>query len=170
MKKAIILSLFGLIVIFFLSSCTDDNKDIPQKPITIKSYSDNVCKKFNTKSTVTPDKTCVVYSYNNGTLNMQHINAGFNCDPGALSATVKLENDTIVIREREVQSGVKCLCLFDLDIELSNVLPQVYTIKFVEPYASKEHPLIFKVDLNKSPEDAYCVTRKNYPWGEQFNK
>ncbi len=172
MKKAIILSLWGLMAVFLLLACTDEDKnnekekETPQKIITIKSYSDNVCKKFNTKSTVTPDKTCVVYSYNNGILNMKHINAGFNCDPGNLSATVTLKNDTIIIQEHEVQSGVKCLCLFDLDIELSNVLPQVYTIKFVEPYAPKEQPLTFKVDLNKSPEDAYCVNRKKYPWGK----
>ncbi len=168
MKKAVILSLWGLMVTFFLLACTDDDKekDTPQKPITIKSSSDNVCKDFNTKSTATPDKTCVVYSYNNGILNMKHINAGFNCDPGALSATVTLANDTIVIQEYEAQNSADCMCLFDLDIELSNVLPKTYIIKFVEPYAPKEQPLIFKVDLNKSPKDTYCVNRNKYPWGE----
>ncbi len=174
MKKAIILSLWGLMAAFLLLACTDEDKDknnekekeTPQKTITIKSSSDNVCKKFNTKSTATSDKTCVVYSYNNGTLNMKHINAGFTCEPGDLSATVKLANDTIVIQESEARNDADCMCLFDLNIELSNVLPKAYTIKFVEPYAPKEQPLIFKVDLNKNPEDTYCVNRKKYPWGK----
>jgi hypothetical protein len=40
-----------------------------------------------------------------------------------------------------------------------------YTIKFIEPYASEQLPLLFGIDLKENSSGEYCVVREGYPWG-----
>jgi len=98
-------------------------------------------------------------------LTINHINAGFNCCPFDLSCQVSVINDTIMIRETEKEQGCNCLCLFDLDIELKDVDPKKYQVRFIEPYAEGQAPLMFEMDLSAQNEDEICVIRKMYPWG-----
>ncbi len=171
MKRLVKLGAAVLITLLFWN-CTNDNENISAQPIEIKSSSNKECKEFartssKEKSILAPDKTCIEYNYSNGILNLKHINTGFNCEPGELFATVKISRDTIIIEEHETSSSVKCLCLFDLDMELSGTNARVYQIKIIEPYLGEQKPLSFKADLKTEPSGSYCVKRNKYPWKNQ---
>ena len=166
MKTGYIQILFLLIIIIAVScdKINDDSSDI-----TAKLISHTGCKNDLKSAAVnTPDTlSCVkyIYDFTSGTLKLTHINAGFNCCPGKLTCTAVMHSDTIVISEYEEKADCRCNCLYDLEIEITEVNPQKYVICFVEPYAPDEEDLIFDVDLNKSPEGSFCVVRTNYPWG-----
>jgi len=120
--------------------------------------------KFDTADTL----SCVNYAYDslNQVLVMIHYNSAFNCCPGGIKCEVSTVFDTIFIREYEKEQGCDCNCLFDLDIELSNVDQYKYIVKFVEPYAEGQEVLVFEMDLTSSIDGEYCAVRKSYPWGE----
>ena len=59
-----------------------------------------------------------------------------------------------------------CLCLFDLDYEITNLPPGVYTIRVNEPYLWEGAEVLeFTVDLSAVPSGSHCVYRDHYPWG-----
>ncbi len=75
------------------------------------------------------------------------------------------KNNIITIEENETESLCNCLCLFDLDFEIHNIQPGVYTIKIVEPYLYEgEDILEFAVDLSAATSGSFCVNRYLYPW------
>ena len=123
------------------------------------------------KSLVPPDQDCMYYDYNgvNGTLFLTHANAGFNCCPGEIVAEMSVSNDTIFIYESEVYDSLGpcyCLCLFDVDYEISDLAAGEYVIKVIGMYLlDTSDYLVFDVDLNTSPSGNSCVTRTHYPWG-----
>ena len=127
------------------------------------------CKTF--KSYIipnTPDTlSCINYSFepSNNKLILNHINAGFNCCPGSLYCDIRLNKDTIIIQEFEKEALCDCDCLYDLEIELNDVLSKVYYLRIIEPYARDEEMLFFQLDLEYQNQGSYCVTRKRYPWG-----
>ncbi len=170
MKKIVKLGFVGLITFLFWA-CINENENVSDQPIEIKSSSNKECKDFaNTskvKNILAPNQTCIEYDYSNGILNLKHINTGFNCEPGELFATVKTSGDTIIIEEYETSSSVKCLCLFDLDMDLSGTSAKIYQVKIIEPYLGEQQPLKFKVDLKTAPSGSYCVKRNKYPWRNQ---
>ncbi|PIF04982.1 MAG: hypothetical protein CSA36_08870, partial [Draconibacterium sp.] len=118
--------------------------------------------------TCIPDTlSCVEYSFDEeqSKLTLKHINSGFNCCPDSLLCKVKLAGDTILIKEFEKSTLCRCICLYDLDIEILGVTPKKYKIMFVEPYVWEMDEIIFEVDLTKNVVGKYCVVRKEYPWG-----
>ncbi|MFO7657896.1 MAG: hypothetical protein R6W78_12595 [Bacteroidales bacterium] len=129
------------------------------------------CK--NKKTTVTgseiPDTlSCVEYNYDvsEKKLKLKHINAGFNCCPGELSCSVNVVGDTMIIGETEEEGSCDCLCLYDLDVEVSGIEAKAFVIKFIEPYWQEKEKLIFNVDLGSQSSGSYCMVRKQYPWIE----
>ncbi|MFO7370331.1 MAG: hypothetical protein R6X09_08690 [Bacteroidales bacterium] len=135
-------------------------------------YSD--CKDF-TKSatnavTIADTLSCIQYQYDveKNLLKVKHVNTGFNCCPGELYCSFSMISDTIVIKESEKSALCHCNCLFDMDIEITGVANRKYQVKVVEPYAEEMEKLVFEVDLAQEPEGSFCVTRKDYPWGESL--
>jgi hypothetical protein len=127
------------------------------------------CKNLEFGFITTPDTlSCVEYSYNSRKrkLTMNHINAGFNCCPGSLHVQAEMKGDTIQILEFEKEAGCRCLCLFDLDIEIIGVERQKYQIQLIEPYVAEDENIAFEINLNDNPHGTYCVTRKKHPWGD----
>jgi hypothetical protein len=115
-----------------------------------------------------PDSiSCINYMYDKDskTLSLSHLNAGFNCCPESLYCKISINADTIMIEEFEKNNACDCNCLFDLDYELSGVEKKSYFLKFTEPYALDQEPLLFEIDLSAQIEGSYCVTRTQYPWG-----
>jgi hypothetical protein len=110
------------------------------------------------------------YTYDGeSTLLLKHINAGFNCCPDEIIANITIEGNLITIEEDESleSGGCDCICLFDLDLEITNLQPGEYTIKVIELYVfPDDEPLEFTVDLSSSPSGIYCVERTIYPWGD----
>jgi hypothetical protein len=98
-------------------------------------------------------------------LTINHINAGFNCCPGNISCTNIINNDTIVISEKEESALCDCNCLFDLEIEISGLENKKYFLKFEEPYLHNQDELFFELNLSNQTNGTHCVERLQYPWG-----
>lgn len=164
MKNSTLFFLPLLILSLLPSSCEMENQKITA---TLVDHSE--CKGLKSASAdeVPNTQSCINYIYDNATgiLSVKHINAGFNCCPGKLSCGVAIVSDTLVITEKEQSALCDCDCLFDLNVELSNMTVKEYVIKVVEPYCGDQQKLIFTVDLEKEPAGSFCATRKQYPWG-----
>jgi hypothetical protein len=110
---------------------------------------------------------CIEYNYNSikGILKLKHINAGFNCCPGKITADISINSDAIIINEKEEEAGCHCNCLFDIYYEFSNLDSWTFRIVIVEPYRPVEETVLeFDVDLMNNPTGKFCVERNNYPW------
>jgi hypothetical protein len=115
------------------------------------------------------DSSCLEYNYvGDSMLCLRHVNAGFNCCP-LIDATVAVEGDEITITESESFPegyGHLYTCLFDLDYEIHNIQPGIYTISVQELYLiESDESLQFTVDLSESKSGVFCVERGHYPWG-----
>ena len=132
----------------------------------------NGCKQFTATAATavefTEEQSCLVWDYSNegfGTLTLTHINAGFNCCP-TLDVSVDVENGTITLHEVETLGECFCLCLFDLEYEITFLPPGNYRIVAEEPYVGPhEEPLDTYIDLTATPSGTHCVERTEYPWG-----
>jgi hypothetical protein len=168
MKAYVNVALLSVAAFLLIASCNDE-KDPVINGIKGNLVHNSECKNYNSndlKFDLADTLSCVHFTY--VTLNhiviMNHFNAGFNCCPAGLRCEVSTKEDTIIIREFEKEQGCNCNCLFDLDIELNNVDPENYVVKFIEPYAAGQTALIFEMDLTHFTEGEYCVVRKGYPW------
>jgi len=115
------------------------------------------------------DEDCIQYKYDGeGTLTLQHINAGFNCCPGVISAVIQFNGNTITILEQEEKADCKCNCLFDLNYEITGLVPGAYLLQVFEPYV-EDGDAILAVTL-EIPDNAqtgsFCLTRPYYPWNQ----
>jgi hypothetical protein len=113
-----------------------------------------------------PHDDCIEFQYNGtNTLILRHINAGFNCCPGEITAEIDFNNSLITITEREQEQGCLCLCLFDLDYEVVNLAPGVYTLRIIEPYVEGgDQVLELTLELLSATSGSHCLQRNNYPW------
>lgn len=113
-----------------------------------------------------PFTDCIVYQYNGvDTLNLTHRNAGFNCCPGDIIGVVGCIGNQVTITEQESTAGCHCMCLYDLDYRIVNVVPGQYTIRIVEPYIGADDQVL-EATLNLTEETfgEFCLPRKHYPW------
>jgi len=160
---------------FLLAGCSDDVSigDNQGKPSgKVSDFSD--CGGFNpAKTAIRPGSSqdCLEYQYDGkGVLTLHHIDAGFNCCPGEISADISFEGDTIGIVEKEnfgTNGACHCLCLFDIDLRIDDLQPGKYFIRVGELYLSEgDEPLEFEVDLSSSSSGSHCVSRNHYPWLE----
>ncbi len=117
---------------------------------------------------------CIDWSYDgNGTLSINHINAGFNCCVTSLTTKLTAANRIIVIDEGENldNGGCRCLCLYDLEMTISPLSASENTFLIIGPYMDDQTTinldyLLFTVDLSSKTEGTYCVERNHYPWYE----
>ena len=130
------------------------------------------CKEFQKGAptdSVSPDQDCIEYQYDGlGLLLLKHVNAGFNCCPDEILADITIEDNIITIEENESleSGGCYCLCLFDVDYQISNLPPGEYTIRVYGMYLQEGDEILqFTVDLASSPSGIFCVYRDHYPWG-----
>ena len=120
----------------------------------------------------TLDEDCIVYDYDGfGTLQLTHLNDVFNCCPEVLLADIDIENNVITIIETEdlgEPGGCDCTCLFDLHYQITNLPPDVYTIKVDNPYyygwLANGEIIEFTIDLTSATSGHYCVDRSYLPW------
>jgi hypothetical protein len=162
-------------LLVFSSGCTDDTTIGTRQTGGDPSGSlveTTDCKQFpqgRLLSGVPPNQDCMEYQYDGqGTLTLKHINAGFNCCP-IISAEITIEDDLIKIEESEtlINGGCRCLCLFDLDYEITDLPPGEYTISVIEPYRDPaEEKLEFAIDLSSAASGMHCVDRMHYPWDD----
>jgi hypothetical protein len=135
----------------------------------------NGCKQFLSNASGPLDEyapgqhdDCIEYQYNGtNTLILRHISAGFNCCPGEITAEIDFNSSRITITEREQEQGCHCLCLFDLDYEVVNLAPGVYTLRIIEPYVEGgDQVLELTLELLSATSGSHCLQRNYYPWGQ----
>jgi len=165
---------------FFALSSDGCSGDDPANPIGTHLTPDGTlvsttgCKQFLPQrglSEASPNQDCAQYEYDgNNVLTLKHINAGFNCCPGEITADIDIENHVITVVEHESEHGCRCLCLFDVDYKIEHIEPGAYEIKFVEPYTEAgDDPLAFTCDLSQATSGTYCVERTHYPWDAELS-
>ena len=110
---------------------------------------------------------CIDYDYDGqSVLRLRHVNAGFNCCPGTISATVEVSAGVILIKEKESSSLCDCSCLYDLNYEIAGLTDGTFRVSIIGPYQPEgDPPLEFLVDLDHASSGSYCVERTRYPWG-----
>lgn len=168
MKSPVLIMLFVLLMPLVFFNCQKESigeDSGPSDEITgsLKDYSD--CKGLRSNEVDSFTQIKYVYDAANQKLNIKHINAGFNCCPDKLSASFRLSNDTLYIMEKEGGPLCHCLCLYDLDLEISAVRKQTYVIHVIEPYLGNQQALVFTIDLKNTVAGDFMLIRKNYPWG-----
>jgi hypothetical protein len=147
------------------SSVTDDGK--PEGALIKYTDCKNTITGISVTDTTPNNLDCIEYSYddNDGILTLKHINAGFNCCPGKITADISINSEAIIINEKEQEAGCHCDCLFDIDYEIKNLDSWTFRIVVVEPYRPVEEAVLdFVVALKATPSGKFCVERKNYPW------
>lgn len=128
--------------------------------------SDSGCKSYYKAAEATATEDCLQWEYVNGyTLKIRHQNGCFNCcaEP---DASFYISGDTIIVTEAEIfgeWGPCACLCLFDVQYEISAIPPGVYFIRIDERYVA-DSLLSTTVDLNENPSGSLCVYRDAYPW------
>lgn len=166
--KVILIAAFIFIVAILGCEQDHDNKSAQPLEINGTMTSHTECKPFKlAQDEAIPDSmSCARYGYDplNNTLTIMHLNAEFNCCPDSLYCKIFASNDTIFIKEIEKGGMCNCLCLYDLTIEVTNVTPQKYTVKFTEPYVGEQESLLFEIDLMQNTSGTYCIKRIQHPW------
>ena len=166
MKRIAFFLLSAALTGILICTCERENQSMKASVL-----SNSQCKstKSGEVTADTPDTlSCVSYVYdvNNKKLVLNHINAAFNCCPGRFSCSASVSGDTLIVIEEEENPLCNCDCLYDLEMEVTQVEAKEYIVKFVEPYATYEKKLIFGVDLAVNPEGSFCVVRRYYPWNK----
>lgn len=169
-----ILALFFIAIITFscVKESNDENNISQELELSGEIVNSSSCKselKSTFKFADTPDTlSCIHYEYNpvDKKLSLTHINAGFNCCPEGFYVETSLDDNTITIQEFENESLCDCNCLYDLEIELTEVEQKAYMLDFIEPYADGLQKISFEIDLANDTIGEYCVIRKKYPWVE----
>jgi hypothetical protein len=130
------------------------------------------CKEFQKEvlaDSTPPDQDCIQYQYDGeGVLLLKHVNAGFNCCPDEILADITIVENVITIGEGESleDGGCDCLCLFDVNYQISDLPPGEYTIVVHQLHLIEGDEILqFTVDLVSSPSGSHCVHRDHYPWG-----
>ena len=142
----------------------------PEPAAHMLAYTD--CKMFDTRSTVfyvSSNLDCISYAYDGeSTLHITRTNAGFNCCPDSFTVSVDVDSTVITVTEVEwLTNPCHCLCLYDLEYEISGVPPGMVTLRIDEPYLeSGDDTLELIVNLATNPVGSVCVTRNHYPWGQ----
>jgi hypothetical protein len=124
------------------------------------------CKTILSSSTsgnAATDQACLDYAYDGQSgLQLRHVNAVFNCCPDSVGGEIRIENHTITIDESEwLSNPCDCVCPFDVDYQVVDLPPGVYTIRVNEMYLPEGADLLeFTVDLRVTPSGSFCVARE----------
>ncbi len=163
---------FVSMALLFAAGCGDTDNGVTNTQTgtpTGNLISSTGCKYLDVDRTldvypVTSD--CIMHRWDGlGTLRITHVNAGFNCCPGDLSATISVEDGLILIVEAESEASCHCLCLYDVEYEITDLTPGEYTIRFVELYTDEtDEVLEVTVNLYTQPSGVNCLDRDYYPW------
>jgi len=110
------LSLF----IIILSGCKKETNSF-----SVTQFSHTQCKTVTLKNT---GEQIQFKAINGNELQINHIDATFNCCPGELSAIANIENNLISISEKESESSCYCFCRYDLSYQVGSLEYKNYTL------------------------------------------
>lgn len=160
-KNKSVLLFLSFLVLFF--ACNKESTEPTGNPETLIvseiSYSDCLNKNANKD----PKFECVEYSVVNGNyLKLVRTNVCFNCCYDTIDITVEeLENNKILITERESGNPCNCNCIYNIDYIVGPFDYSDYEITIDENYWE---PMIFNISFTENVQDSYCEERTGYPW------
>lgn len=117
MKKSIYALLFIHLIVFAVSCDKTDDSDMASSPqgseiTTVGNTTHNNCKSLYTR---TISEFVQLKTINNEQLNIKHIDAMLNCEPGKITFDCAVGNGIIYITEKEESTAANCICPYDLD-------------------------------------------------------
>jgi len=150
-------------------ACNDSASGPENDNITGVMVAASGCKTYEmgkAAGDIPADQSCILYEYAPfGKLYITHYNAGFNCCTD-VDADVSVSDGVITITEKESGDYCHCLCLFDIEMEISQLPAKGYTVRIIELYRNADdNPIEFTIDLDEKPTGSVCVDRDYYPWG-----
>jgi hypothetical protein len=155
------------ILIFVVGGCrTESTSNTPVGTLVSQTGCKTVTPGSSLKNTASAMETqnnqeCIAYQYDDNTLQLRHINAGFNCCPGRIIGGITIKDFTITIIEAETSTEkCDCLCLYDLDYTIRNLEPGIYTINF----SGSVMEFTATLQLGAPGADTICIERTRYPW------
>ena len=160
----IVLRVIAAVALLSLA-CTDDTTGPGSQPSpTGGSIGFEGCKSLMAAQSLDGnDQACISYVYDGQSiLQLKHINAVFNCCPDSVGGEVQIDERVIAINEMEVLTmPCDCICPFDVDYEIVDLPPGLYTIRVNEIYTYQDMELLeFTVDLTKAITGDFCVERE----------
>ena len=84
-------------------------------------------------------------------LQINHVNAWFNCEPGKIIVTAELTNNTIVVDEYEETGLVNCICPYDLSYQIGPLNYGRYVIRILRG------DIEFSIKFNSSTKGIFIV-------------
>ncbi|MCK4511082.1 hypothetical protein KAW64_05045 [bacterium] len=111
---------------------------------------------------------CVTYDYDGSSvLLLTHSNTTFNCAPVAVGGHVSVVpgRSIRIVEAEDVPVPADCLCLFNVDYEITPVPPGHYNVTISELYArAGNEQFDFELDLTEAASGETCLVRAGYPW------
>ncbi len=172
MKHNIFLTLG--ITLLFIFACRNlpssvipvDDKETEGYTISTTGCKSNIAKTLDNSYANTED--VIKYTYRDNGLDIEHINAGFNCCPDTAGGHVFVQGDSLIILEFEEfgeTGGCRCLCLFDVTYRIVPLNKGMIHLKIEQLCISEDDALHeYTINLNESPEGEFIINRDNYPW------
>jgi len=147
-KTSTILFLFGIIFLMAFS-CKKDNVD--NKNLQIKDYNCSDCKSSSNRFEVVEylEYSTVEENF----LSVKHINALFNCSPGKITASIKIEGSNLIITEDEESSIADCVCRYDINYKIGPLKYGQY--QFILKKGENLTYLNFPITFNSSTNSSY---------------
>jgi len=115
-------------------------------------------------NTISNNSTYIEYRYENNTLWLTHYNVVFNCDDSGIDATASIDGNQITVTETQdlgSDGGAKCLCLYDITIELNDIEAQNYTIVYDDGLSDD---INFSIYASYENEGIRSFARSDYPY------
>ncbi len=155
-----------MILFLFLIRCDRTDTTAPGFPDGRMTAASG-CKQTSINVDPKATQECIRFTFERNTiLEIQHINSGMNCCSGSVFATVRIDGDSIVIREYEGTDAMPCdcLCLYDFDYEITGLEKTEYILNIQCPLAE---PFECRLDLKNLRTGLLCIDRNRYPWSEE---
>ncbi len=146
---------FSAIALWLFAAASCDKEDVILKGhLNVKNLLHNGCKNNTQKST---EQEYLILQANGQYLEIEHINAEFNCCPGEILVDSNISNDSIFINEDETEHACDCVCKYDLTYELGPLEYGVYHIILSNTYYT---PIEFDVDFNPDTDEVIDIEYK----------
>jgi hypothetical protein len=84
-------------------------------------------------------------------LQINHINAWFNCEPGHIFVSAQLIQDTIAVEENEETLGANCICPYDLSYRIGPLNYGRYVFRM------ERGDIEFSINFNSSTSGVFSI-------------
>lgn len=133
-------------ILLGLLSCEEEKTEI------VQDFEHSGCKP-ETKSAFNSE-TIRFKSLDKGQLLVEHFDTYFNCEPGEITVTAKINNKTIEIYEDETDHAADCICPYDLEFKINGI---EYGENTVSIYLMNSERFTFNINLTENIDTTISV-------------